>query len=168
MNSSALFYHASSQIFKNGDLLTNPSPVTTGPNAVRELQAARPPGAPARDACFFACENPENAVRFLEAERAWKGTLASQHTHVYTVQFPAGLWKGPMAIIGAIEKRVAAGAPPFNRLVTEYWTQTLTWQFFEVFGPEMLIVSSVSAPSFASLCAATIRYQGDHSQAASL
>lgn len=138
-----------------------------GPNAVAALEAARPGGLPSRAACYFACESPENAVRFLEAELIYKGQRLTQPAFVYEVEFPAGYHKGSMALIGAIESKLRSSSPA-NRAIAEYWHPTLKWGFLEVFGPEMQIIQQVATPGLIQLSLATFRYQNDHAIAAAL
>lgn len=161
------FFHATTETWADGTRLTGPPRAAVCPGAVAALQAACPPGAPRRDACFFACENPENAVRFLQAELTRKPTPSNCPIVVYSVDFPAGYASGPMALVGAIEKKLATGSP-VTEAVAEYWASTRNWQFLEFFGPEMLIIAPEEMPDLIAESAATFRYQNDYAQAADL
>jgi len=142
------FFHATDATFPLRHHLKSPHPVVTCLNAVKALEAdpGRPPNAPSRTACYFACENPENAVHFLEAEVRHAGRVLSGPILAYQVDFPAGHHKGSMALIRAIEKRLGAGGSA-TKMIAEYWKPTLNWKFFEAFGPEMRILASVPVPS---------------------
>jgi hypothetical protein len=146
--------------------LTSPRLVAVGCSAVAALTAVKPSEAPSRSACYFACENPENAVHYLKTERFYKGEPAAPIL-VYSVDFPAGCSTGPMALIAAIEKRLRAGGSA-AKMIPEYWKPTLKWQFLEVFGPEMRILAPTPLPNYISEAAALLRYQSDHAQAAKL
>jgi hypothetical protein len=140
---------------------------TVCPGAVAALEAAKPVGLPSRAACYFACEKPEDAARFLDAELRYKGQPLGQPVFLYEVEFPAGHHKGAMALIAAIESRLKVGSPA-DRAIAEYWQPTRRWQFFEVFGPEMQIIKQVATPGLSELSVAMLRYQSDHAVAAGL
>jgi hypothetical protein len=161
------FFHASTQVLPTQQLVVTAPPATVCPNAVAALEAAKPTGLPSRAACYFACERPENAIRFLDAELRYKGQPLGQPMYMYEIEFPAGHHKGAMALIAAIESKLKVGSPP-DRAIAEYWHPTLKWQFFEVFGPEIQIVQQVATPGLVELSVGTFRYQNDHALAAGL
>jgi len=162
----ARLFHASTQSLP-AQLAVSAPLATVCPSAVAALEAAKPAGSPSRAACFFACEKPENAARFLDAELGYKGQAPGQPMFVYEVEFPAGYHKGAMALVAAIESKLQAKSDP-DRAIAEYWHPTLNWQFFEVFGPEMRIIQQIATPGLIELSLATIRYQSDYALAAGL
>ena len=111
------FFHASIRPLPL-HLMAAPPAATVCPNAVAAIEAARPAGLPSRAACYFGCEKPENAVRFLEAELLFKGQPPGQQIFLYEVEFPSGYHKGSMALIGAIEAKLKA-ATPADRAIAE-------------------------------------------------
>jgi hypothetical protein len=162
----ARLFHASTQSLP-ARLAVGAPQATVCPSAIAALEAAKPAGSPSRAACFFACEKPENAARFLDAELRYKGQALGQPIFVYEIEFPAGFHKGAMALVAAIDSKLQVKFDP-DRAIAEYWHPTLNWQFFEAFGPEMRIIQQIATPGLIELSVATMRYQSDHALAAGL
>lgn len=157
------FYHASLRTFDPDTLLTAPPAVIVYPQAVAAIESAKLVGHPTRTACYFACGSPGNAATYLNAQVAYNNVPI----YVYECSFPAGYHSGAMALVKAIDTKLGSGQP-VQRAIDEYWYPTLRWLFLETFGPELLIVRQVPAPSLPEMGAASGLYQIDLAKANAL
>lgn len=150
-------YHASRRDFADGDHLVAAVPTDYYPKAATAIDKLRPTGAPSRNICLFSAEKPEFAVFFLMKQ----GVLPAD-IRLYEIDM-LNPWRSPFALTHAISKKIEAGVN-VDAAIAEYWSPTLSWNFFEVFGPEMIIQKQIPIPSLSELIL-TFKYGQDFDRA---
>lgn len=121
-------YHATTRTFVVGEIVASSGANAFYPDVGPLLDAARPPGFPARKDCIFAADTVDAATAFA----CGQGTPLAQ-VKVYEVDFVSSTHRGPMAIVHAIRKKLEAKVAP-DALVKEYWGSTRAWSFWETLG----------------------------------
>lgn len=153
-------FHASQNTYSPGQLIVATSQSTFYPLAIPALDQAKPSGLPSRDICLCATDDLAFAYLF-----AIKQQWPSNGIRLYEVKMDK-FHRAPMAIVHAIQRRLES-SKDISALLSEYWSPTLKWHYFECIGPQMEIVGSVSAPSINEILMG-LNYQGDANAAAGL
>lgn len=137
------YYHATTKVYVAGDSIVPTGPTTYYVDAVRELEMARPHGAPSRDVCVFSADSPGAASQFKEAQLRYERNAGAAY-QVYEVAHVGAHRSAPMRLVAEISSRIQA-ATPFGPVVSEYWSPALNWHFMEWFGPELRVIAQATA-----------------------
>jgi len=154
-SSTIKLFHATTSRFADGQVLTQPKRNTYYPEAVDLLEASRPDGAPSRTACFCASESAEFAVLHAQAQQRIAGATPVP-INLYAVEVPDG-YRAPLVLIAHIAEGRQSGLD-VTAMVEEYWEPKREWRFFEVFGAQMRILTSVKEAELPRLAAEEMRY----------
>lgn len=152
-------YHGTTQIFQTGQVIRATNQTAYYPEAVDVLENAKPSAAPSRRLCVFAADSPVAAASFMRSQGV-------QDFSIFEVEMPK-FHRAPFCIIHELANRIKCGVPYYS-LVQEYWTSKVQWKFYEYFGPEMIIMGKVDAPSTIEDAAFIMSYGGDKRMVSSL
>jgi hypothetical protein len=104
------------------------------------LEDKRPCASHSRLSSWFACDSPERAVRYLEAQL--KHENREGEILVFAVDLPSPS-KQPMALVDAILSALRENAiDKAGFLAQEYWTPTQQWRFWEYTSSEISVVGA--------------------------
>lgn len=112
------------------------------------LDSGRRPSTVCRCATVSAASSIKDATA-IAAVRSYSRSATVPHAaiRVYRVQL-VPLHIGPIAIIGELQNRLAAGrGTEFEPVVREYWEPTGIWYLQEVLAPSLTVLEEVPATS---------------------
>lgn len=153
-------FHASQNNYSTGQRIIATSQSSFYPLAVPALDQAKPSGLPSRDICLCATDDLAFAYLFAIKQR-WP----TNGIKLYEVKMDK-FHRAPMAIVHAIQRRLE-NSQDISALLFEYWSPKKRWHYFECIGPQMEIISPVSAP-YLNEMVMSINYQDDAYAASSL
>ena len=126
------------------------------------LEDRRPPDKPSRISSWFACDKPENAARYLEAERQFKANKLQGTPELYqfeTEEFS----KHPMCLVESIRKALLSGDTALaEALADEYWSPKQDWRFWEYLGPRIVGATQVDWPTPMDQYSASLSYSSEY------
>lgn len=150
-------FHASIKDYSPGQKIVATSQTSFYPLAINAINGAKPPSLPARDICLCATDDLSFAYLF-----AIKQNWPRNEIRIYKVNMDK-FHKAPMAIVHAVQRRIEK-SEDISALLSEYWSPTHKWNYSECIGPQMEIVSKVSAPNIDEIIM-NITYQVDSDKA---
>jgi hypothetical protein len=124
------------------------------------LDSHRPEERRGRLSSVFACEKPEDAAKFLQAELD-RNPGFDQMLHVFEVECDESeCSRHPMALAGYLGRiGVTSGFAP--AIAEEYWKPQSAWCFWETLCPELSVVARVDTPNRIEFHRASHRHQSD-------
>lgn len=138
-----VLFHGTLKEFSVGQKVIANQNVSAYPAAAELLDRARPPKTPSRQVAVFATDSKVGAMSFIESNQAWSMSVApSQSGRLYQVRMSIAQ-RAPFALVHALARRIEHKQPT-DGLVREYWNPTLSWNFWEYFGPSYEVISLVT------------------------
>lgn len=153
-------YHATTQEFNDGDIITSNTSSAFYVNATTEMDLRRPPNAPARKTALYCADSPEFACYFL-----LKQQVDIKDINIYKVKADDS-WRAVFSLTHAIEKKINNSSDIKNQ-VSEYWSPSKKWNFYEYLTPSFEILNKVNSPRINNTIM-YIKYDDDFHLAASI
>ncbi|MCU1300696.1 MAG: hypothetical protein JWQ87_980 [Candidatus Sulfotelmatobacter sp.] len=127
------------------------------------LEERRPGKSHSRLSSWFACDSPEHAARYLDAQL--KHEEKRGDVLVFEVEMPAPS-KQPMALIDALLAALREGdIDKAEFLVEEYWTPKQSWKFWEyTSGGISLVAAKIESVDEMAVYIAHQDYAGDRAR----
>ena len=131
--------------------------------AEKLLERQRPKGRPSRLSSWFACDEPNLAAEYLDAEidfpRSKIGLKGQPHLYAVEIHLYS---KHPMVLVGATAVKLSQGQTDIALLLAdEYWEPKQEWKFWEYISPEITILREEAWPHLTALSEALETYVRD-------
>lgn len=132
-------YHASIKVFSIGDEIKSGAASSFYEEATDAMDSSRPENAPARKTALFSADSAEFALYFMLKQRICKSEI-----NLYRVKVKDP-WKTVFSITHVIHRRIEQ-RKNISSLVSEYWSPTKDWQFFEYLSPSFMVIDKMDHP----------------------
>lgn len=153
-------YHATLRTYPPGEKVQAVERISFYPQALSALDKTQPAGAPSRSICVFATQNVEFSYLYALLQK-WP----MEEIKIYKVEMDS-YREAPMAIVHALQRKIEKGQS-IDTSTSEYWHPGQSWNFMEAFGPSMVILREVPAPSINEIMLRA-RYHNDADRASQL
>ena len=125
------------------------------------LEQRRPTSYYSRLSCWYACDTPEFAAKYLESEIARDAQHVSGAPLLYLIDLTSPS-RHPMCLVNEIAKRLENNETHLaETLADEYWNPTLEWAFWEYLGEMITPFASENWPNVIQRSTALFTYSGD-------
>ncbi len=129
-------YHASRKVFSIGDEIKSGAVSSFYEEATDAMDAGRPENAPARRTALYSADSAEFAFYFMLKQGVCKSEI-----NLYRVKVKDP-WKAAFSITHVIHRRIEQ-RKNINSLVSEYWSPTKDWQFYEYLSTSFIVIDKM-------------------------
>lgn len=152
-------YHVSIHQYEIGEVITSNNyfdvTIRRGNEWVEKLlENYRPKSYPNRLKCVFSFER-------IEALGYYSDLLSSNNLQFYEVELFSYPCKSPMVMCGYIQKNKNKGQESLTKLSTEYWANTMNWNFLELLSDSFKIVDRLNRPNISEKVIGMGMYEKD-------
>jgi hypothetical protein len=159
-------YHVSTKEYCIGEIVNSNNyydvTLRRGNEWVEELlERYRPKSCPNRLKCVFSFEKVETLGFYSDY-------LDSLDLQFYEVELLSNPCKSPMVLCGHIQKNRNSSSDLLSKLATEYWSNTLEWNFIELLCGSFRIIRRLDRPSILEKVLGMGMYEKDKATAKTL
>jgi len=132
-------YHASTKVFCIGDEIKSAAVSSFYEEATDAMDSGRPVNAPARKTALYSADSAEFALYFMLKQRVCRSEI-----NLYRVEVKDP-WKAVFSITHVIHRRIKQRRK-ISSLISEYWSPTKDWQFYEYLSPSFMVIDKMDHP----------------------